>query len=331
MFVDSIKIKLSSGNGGAGVSSFRREKHVPLGGPDGGDGGKGGNVLVICDNNLHTLSHFKGKTHLKAENGKSGQPRNKTGKNGLDLTIKVPIGTQLIDANTGKIIYDFVTIGEQITLLKGGIGGLGNRHFKSAINQRPTYAQTGKSGETIDLKMELKLIADVGLVGYPNVGKSTLISVVSNAKPEIADYEFTTLTPKLGVVDVGDYSFVMADIPGIIDGASSGKGLGLEFLKHISRTKCILFMLDSFKDMKLKDQFLNLCKELQSYGMTDYKFAVVITRCDIAKDSLEQDINELNEILRNYCNLSFLTKISSITHEGIDGLKHKLSDMLFNN
>lgn len=329
MFVDSIKIRLSSGNGGAGASSFRREKHVPLGGPDGGDGGRGGDVVIICDNNLHTLAHFKGKTHLKADNGDGGLPRNKNGKKGANLEIKVPIGTQIINLENNEILHDFTTLGEQIVLLKGGLGGLGNRHFKSAVNQRPTYAQPGKKGESIEVRLELKLIADVGLVGYPNVGKSTLISIVSNAKPEIADYEFTTLTPKLGVVDINDYSFVMADIPGIIEGASEGKGLGFEFLKHISRSKCLLFMLDSFKQMSVKEQFINLYKELETYGLNDFKFAVAITRCDVAKENLDQEIELLNEYLKRYDNLVFVTKISSVTNDGIKELKLSLSKMLF--
>ena len=329
MFVDSIKVKLSSGNGGAGASSFRREKHVPLGGPDGGDGGTGGDIILVCDNNLHTLSHLKGKTHLKAQNGRPGEPRNKTGKKGESLEIKVPIGTLVINDLNNEVLHDFTKLGERITLLKGGIGGLGNRHFKSAINQRPTYAQPGKKGETLDAKLELKLIADIGLVGYPNVGKSTLISVISNAKPEIANYDFTTLTPKLGVVDVNDYSFVVADIPGIIEGASEGKGLGFEFLKHISRSKCLLFMLDSFREISLKDQFINLYNELDIYGLKNYKFAIAITRIDSAKDNINEDICKLQEYLKDNNDLSFILKISSVSNEGIKELKEKLATMLF--
>lgn len=329
MFVDSVKIRISSGNGGAGASSFRREKHVPLGGPDGGDGGRGGDVVFICDNNSHTLANYKGKNHLKADDGRPGEGRNKNGKKGENLVLKVPEGTQIIDDESGEVLIDLIRQGQEEILFKGGIGGLGNRHFKSSTNQRPTYAQPGKKGVSKMLRFELKLIADVGLVGYPNVGKSTLISVVSNARPEIADYEFTTLTPKLGVVDVGDYSFVMADIPGIIDGASEGKGLGFEFLKHISRSKCLLFMLDSFKPMSLLTQFKNLFSELTAYGFSDFKFAVAITRCDSAKDNLEEELKELNEFLNGYDNLSFVIKISSVANDNIDKLKEKLSKMLF--
>ncbi len=289
MFVDSVDIFITSGNGGAGCVSFRREKFVIQGGPDGGDGGRGGDIIFEVDNNAHTLANFRGKKHHKAHNGESGKPKRCAGKSGAHCIIKVPLGTQVIDFESGVILCDFdkdfsnATKGgnAQFVALKGGKGGLGNAHFKTATNQAPTYAQKGIAGQSRHIKLELKLIADVGLVGYPNVGKSTLISTLSNAKPEVANYEFTTLTPHLGVVEVGENpknfngldSFVMADIPGIIDGASAGKGLGLQFLRHIERTKFLLFVLDCTRaefegGLSVGAQFANLRRELESYSST---------------------------------------------------------------
>ena len=243
MFVDSVELTISSGKGGAGSISFWTEKFVAKGGPDGGDGGRGGSVYFKVDNNTDTLSGFRGRNHIKAENGRPGEGRKCYGRKGQDTIITVPPGTTVIDMETGEELLDLVNEGEVILFIEGGKGGLGNMHFKSSSNQRPTYAQPGLPGITKHVRLEMKLIADVGLVGYPNVGKSTLISTLSNARPEVANYEFTTLTPKLGVVHMGDYeSFMMADIPGIIEGASDGRGLGLEFLKHIERTKTLYFL-----------------------------------------------------------------------------------------
>ena len=243
--------------------SFRREKFVVKGGPDGGDGGKGGDVIVECDNNTHTLSHFKGRKLLKAKNGRPGEGRKKHGANGEDLVLKVPPGTIIKDAATGEVLLDMKE-GERKVLLEGGRGGLGNWHFRGPRNQTPRFAQPGEEGKELGIILELKLIADVGLVGFPNAGKSTLISTLSNAKPEIANYEFTTLTPKLGVVKVDEYrSFVMADIPGIIEGAHEGKGLGIEFLKHIERTGAILHLLDFYRLDKIFNDYENIRKELE--------------------------------------------------------------------
>jgi len=290
MFTDSVDLTISSGKGGAGCVAFRREKFVVQGGPNGGDGGRGGDVYFKCDNNTHTLSHFKGKQKLKAENGKPGLGSNMTGKSGQKFYVIVPPGTQVIDKETGDVLLDMLVDGEEKLFLKGGKGGLGNTHFKSSTNQRPTYAQPGEPGETIEVRLDLKLIADVGLVGFPNVGKSTLISTVSNARPEVANYEFTTLTPKLGQVSVGDYdSFVMADIPGIIEGASDGKGLGLKFLRHIERTQTLLFMIDLASYRDLKEQYEVLREELVKFSETlsGRSYAIALTRVDaVAPDDV---------------------------------------------
>ena len=294
MFSDHVKLTLISGKGGAGAVSFRREKFVIKGGPDGGDGGQGGDIVIKVDNNTHTLSHLRGKNVLKAQNGRDGEGRKRFGKKGASLTIKVPPGTQIIDDKSGEVLLDMVEEGSEVIFLKGGKGGLGNWHFRSSTNQRPTYAQPGLEGEKKDVRLELKLIADVGLVGFPNVGKSTLISRVSNATPEIANYEFTTLTPKLGVVNAGEYSsFVMADIPGIIEGASDGRGLGLEFLKHIERTKFLLFMLDVSNYRELKEQYKALKNELKTYSnkLSDNFFAIAFTKIDtLSKEEVNKKI-----------------------------------------
>lgn len=338
MFIDSVEILLQSGDGGKGAVSFRREKYVPLGGPDGGDGGRGGDVIIICDNNAHTLAHFKGKKKLCAANGANGDKRNRNGKSGENLEILVPQGTQIIDAQSKKLLLDMVKEGQRELLLKGGKGGLGNTHFKNASNQRPDYAQPGLKGQSLKARLELKLIADVGLVGFPNVGKSTLISVLSNARPEIADYEFTTLTPKLGFVEVDEYhSFVMADIPGIIKGASEGKGLGLAFLKHIERTSFLLFVLDSSRNMSLQEQFCTLQKELECFSLklAQRKFGIVLSKSDAStlSDELALKFTQESADLRNFLNQiqnpqSFVLEISSLQKKGLKELKFALQKEL---
>lgn len=295
MFIDNVELTVHSGKGGQGAVSFRREKFVPKGGPDGGDGGKGGDVYFLVDKNTHTLSHFKGKRVLKAQNGRPGEGKRKHGKNGEDLILRVPPGTQVYDAESGELLLDLVEDGQKVLFLEGGKGGKGNWHFKSASNQRPTYAQPGLPGKTRHIRLELKLIADVGLVGFPNVGKSTLIATISNARPEIANYEFTTLTPKLGVVRISEFeSFVVADIPGIIGGASEGKGLGLQFLKHIERTKSLLFMIDiaSFRDPL--SQFNTLKKELANFSdeLAKRHYAIALTKVDsVSVDEANEKID----------------------------------------
>ncbi len=357
MFIDSVDIKVSSGKGGAGCVAFRREKFVIKGGPNGGDGGKGGDIVFRCDKNTHTLSKFHKNMHIKAENGKPGMGNNMTGKSAPAKVIVVPPGTQIIDKETGEIVCDLTKDGEEFLYLKGGKGGLGNTHFKSATNQRPTYAQPGEPGQTKEIRLELKLIADVGLVGFPNVGKSTLISTVSNAKPEIANYEFTTLTPKLGKVQSGDFeSFVMADIPGIIGGASEGKGLGLDFLKHIERTNVLLFMIDLASYRDIKEQYDILREEVKSFSqkLYDSYFAIALTRADILpREELQKKVDDFikslglkpnnpnkygfdydmpsyvqDDFVLDKSKPYFTVPISSATHLNIEPLKFALNDLV---
>jgi len=361
MFTDSVELTVSSGKGGQGCVAFRREKFVLNGGPNGGDGGKGGDIWFKCDNNTHTLSHFQRKMHIKADNGKPGEGSNCTGKSGSKKVIIVPPGTQIIDMETGDVLFDMLQDGQEEKFLQGGKGGLGNTHFKSPTNQRPTYAQPGEKGESRAIKLDLKLIADIGLVGFPNVGKSTLISTVSNARPEIANYEFTTLTPKLGQVNIGDYeSFVMADIPGIIGGAHEGKGLGIKFLRHIERTKILLYMVDLGNYRELKEQIEVLKSEIASFSdiLAESKFAIALTRSDvIAPDELVTLVSDFITMLgleptKNNefgfdSDLPFfiqesadeelgfdktlpylIAPISSATHKNIDPLKHALFNLV---
>ena len=301
MFTDSVELTVSSGKGGQGCVAFRREKFVLNGGPNGGDGGKGGDVWFKCDNNTHTLSHFQRKMHIKADGGVPGEGSRMTGKSGAKKVIIVPPGTQIIDTETNEVLFDMLHDGQEEKFVEGGKGGLGNYHFRSPTNQRPTYAQPGEKGVTRSIKLDLKLIADIGLVGFPNVGKSTLISTVSNARPEIANYEFTTLTPKLGQVNIGDFeSFVMADIPGIIGGAHEGKGLGIKFLRHIERTKTLLYMVDLASYRDLKEQIETLKSEISSFSekLGDSRFAIALTRVDlVAPDEINNLINSFLELL----------------------------------
>ena len=296
MFIDSARFSVTSGKGGQGCAAFRREKFVIKGGPDGGDGGKGGDVYFLVDNNTDTLSSYKGRRFFKADNGKQGLGGCMNGKSGESLVLVVPPGTQVIDDETNEVLFDLLEVGKKVLFLEGGKGGLGNVHFKNSRNQRPTYFQPGLPGQARNVRLELKLIADVGLVGYPNVGKSTLISVTSNATPEIANYEFTTLTPKLGVVEVGNYnSFVMADIPGIIDGASEGRGLGLEFLKHIERTKTLLFVIDVANYRTMIDQYNVLKEEVAKFSqeLSKRNYAIALSKIDgYLGENLEEDIKK---------------------------------------
>jgi len=269
MFIDRVKIKVKAGNGGDGVTAFRREKFIPRGGPSGGDGGVGGDVWLESDEGVNTLLHLRYNPEHKAERGHHGEGSNRYGKDGVDVTIKVPVGTQVFNVETEELLFDFTEAGQKFMAAKGGKGGWGNSHFATSTNRAPRYHYTGRPGEERELQLELKLIADVALVGYPNAGKSTLISVISAAKPKIADYPFTTLEPNLGVVDLGDFNtFVVADIPGLIEGASEGAGLGDRFLRHIERTKLILHLVDvsSISGREPVDDYEIINRELANYN-----------------------------------------------------------------
>ncbi len=293
-FVDYVKIYCCSGNGGAGSAHLRREKFVPRGGPDGGDGGRGGHIILQGNAQLWTLLHLRYTKHLMAGHGGAGSRQRMTGADGKDVIIEVPLGTVAKNAETGEVIAEITTDGEQKILLHGGRGGLGNDHFKSATHQTPRFAQPGEPGIEQWHILELKILADVGLVGFPNAGKSTLLSVISAAKPEIADYPFTTLTPNLGVVSYrDDRSFVVADIPGIIEGASEGKGLGLRFLRHIERNAVLLFMVP-IDCNDIKKEFDILLHELEVYNpdLLDKPRVLAVTKCDLADDELIQGMKK---------------------------------------
>ena len=322
-FVDYVKIFCRSGNGGAGSAHLHREKFIPKGGPDGGDGGRGGHVILKGNRNLWTLLHLKYQKHILATPGEKGSSALKTGADGKDAFIEVPLGTVARNAETGEFLLEITQHDEMRILMKGGRGGLGNNHFKSAVNQTPRYAQPGEPGEEGWNILELKVLADVGLVGFPNAGKSTLLSVISAAKPKIADYPFTTLTPNLGIVSYQDaYSFIMADIPGIIEGANEGKGLGIRFLRHIERNSTLLFMIPA--DAKdINQEYDILVNELRLYNpeLLDKRRILAITKSDLLDHEL------MEEIRKDLPPLPYVF-ISSITGLGIRELKDKLWAML---
>ncbi|MCF8217455.1 MAG: GTPase ObgE [Bacteroidales bacterium] len=316
-FVDHVKIECRSGKGGAGSTHFYRGRSIPKGGPDGGDGGRGGHVILKANRNLWTLLHLRYSKHIFAENGKSGGSSRKHGAKGEDQIIEVPPGTVAKDADTGEVIGEVTEHQNEIVLLTGGRGGLGNDHFKSSTNQTPRYAQPGEPGQEQNIVLELKLLADVGLVGFPNAGKSTLLSVVSAAKPEIADYPFTTITPNLGMVAYRDNrSFVMADIPGIIEGAHLGKGIGLRFLRHIERNSVLLFMVPA--DVKsITSEYHILENELKKYNpeLLDKERILAISKSDLLDDELKTWIQA--ELPKG---MPFVF-ISSLANQGITELK----------
>jgi GTP-binding protein len=318
-FVDYIKIYCRSGNGGAGSVHFRREKYIEKGGPDGGDGGKGGDIIAVGNKNLWTLLHLRYTRHLRAEAGQRGGASRSTGADGADGIIEVPLGTVCKDFETGRVICEVIEDGEKHVLLKGGRGGQGNDHFKTATNQTPNYAQPGEPYKEQEILFELKILADVGLVGFPNAGKSTLLSVLSAAKPEIADYPFTTLVPNLGIVSYRDNrSFAMADIPGIIEGAHEGKGLGLRFLRHIERNAVLLFLVPASSD-DIRKEYEVLLNELRQYNpeLLDKERLLAISKSDMLDDELEEMISaELQDIPHTF--------ISSVAQKGLDVLKDKL-------
>jgi len=308
MFIDYAEIEVIAGNGGSGCISFRREKHISKGGPDGGDGGRGGDIVFKADSNLSSLLEFRYKKKIKAENGRPGSGALKTGRSGKTVIVRVPQGTIIKDLACGKTLADLNEDGKEIIIAKGGRGGHGNDHYKSPTNQAPRKAEDGRKGESFRLSLELKLLADVGLVGLPNAGKSTMLSVLSDARPKVADYPFTTLIPNLGIVGLRNFkSFVMADIPGIIKGASLGKGLGIQFLKHIQRTRLIIYLIDIFEG-KIDETFALLKSELADFDkeLTKRPYILVLNKIDlIAKD-------QLKEILKNrkdkYITFSGVTK-----------------------
>ena len=322
-FVDYVKIHVKSGNGGGGSTHFRREKYIPKGGPDGGDGGRGGHVILRGNKQLWTLLHLKFKKHIKAEHGSHGSSNLKTGSQGKDVYIDVPLGTIVRDDESEEVLFEITDDGEEKILQKGGRGGLGNNHFKSSTNQTPRHAQPGEEGSEGWKILELKILADVGLVGFPNAGKSTLLSVVSAAKPEIADYPFTTLRPNLGIVSYRDYrSFVMADIPGIIKGASEGKGLGYRFLRHIERNSVLLFMIPADCD-HIASEYEILKNELEAYNpeLMHKDSVLVISKSDMLDDELKQELDlELKEELEGVTYLY----ISSVAQTGLLELKDEI-------
>ncbi len=315
-FVDYVKIHCKSGNGGGGSAHFRREKYITQGGPDGGDGGRGGHIILRGNTQMWTLLHLKYNKHFKAEHGKHGAGALKTGGQGNDVFIDVPIGTIAKDHETGEVLFEISEDGQEEIIMPGGRGGLGNNNFKSSTNQTPRYAQPGEPGQEAWCILELKVLADVGLVGFPNAGKSTLLSVVSAAKPEIANYPFTTLRPNLGIVDYRDgRSFIMADIPGIIEGAHEGKGLGLRFLRHIERNSLLLFMVPADSD-DIKKEYEVLLNELKQYNseMLLKTRLLAITKSDMLDDELK------DEIKKDLPDVSYLF-ISSVAEQGLTELK----------
>lgn len=318
-FVDYIKIFCRSGNGGAGSAHLRREKFIPKGGPDGGDGGRGGHVIIRGNDQMWTLLHLRYQRHIFAGNGESGGKQQSTGSDGRDVVIEVPLGTVARVEDTGEIIFEITANGEEKILARGGRGGQGNVHFKSATNQTPRFAQPGEAGIENWYVLELKILADVGLVGFPNAGKSTLLSVVSAAKPKIADYPFTTLVPNLGIVGYRDNkSFVMADIPGIIEGAHEGKGLGIRFLRHIERNSILLFMVPA-DSMDIRAEYEILLNELRMYNpqLLDKKRVLAISKSDLLDEELMKETRkDLPDIPRVF--------ISSVTSLGIQTLKDML-------
>ena len=325
-FVDYVKLHVSSGKGGKGSMHLHREKFIEKGGPDGGDGGRGGHVIMRGNSNLWTLYNYKFKRHFRAEHGEHGSKSRSTGADGADVYMDVPLGTLVRDRETNEVIFEITEDGEERIIAKGGMGGRGNWHFKTPTNQTPRYAQPGTPGEEIDIILELKVLADVGLVGFPNAGKSTLLSVVSSAKPKIADYEFTTLKPNLGIVEYRDFkSFVMADIPGIIEGAAEGKGLGHYFLRHIERNSVLLFLIPADAN-DIRKQYDILLDELKRYNpeILDKERLIAISKSDMLDEELKAELKaELDVTLP----VDFMF-ISSVAQQGITELKDKLWKML---
>jgi len=321
MFVDYTKVELIAGKGGTGCVSFRREKYIPKGGPDGGNGGRGGNIVAMADNNLHTLQDIRYSKIYRAKSGSPGSSSMKTGKDGEDIFIRVPLGTVIRNIESGDVAGELIEDTDEIIICKGGIGGKGNVNYKSSTHQTPRYAQSGKEGESGQFEFELKILADVGLVGFPNAGKSTLLSVLSKAKPKIADYPFTTLEPHLGIVKTGEYqSFLMADIPGLIEGASKGKGLGHQFLRHIERNRLLLFLIDGNEPQPVLI-FEALKNELITYNKALMLKPVIVirTKGDTFDSVDEVEWKEIPE---------FFMEISAVTQKGLTKLVKEITHRL---
>jgi len=322
MFIDYAKIRVKAGQGGSGACSFRREKYVPKGGPNGGDGGRGGSIILEVDPHLHTLIDFKYKKHYTAEHGQHGLGKNQNGRDAADIIVRVPAGTVVKDAESEEILADLIKPGDKFIAARGGRGGRGNAHFATPTHQAPREWEVGESGEERKLILELKLLADVGLVGQPNAGKSTLLSKLSAARPKIADYPFTTLQPNLGIVRIGEYkSFVMADIPGLIEGAHQGKGLGTQFLRHIERTRIICYLIDPTAG-SVKGTYKILTSELKSYSeeLVKKPSLIVLTK----KDKWEEDYpSQLGKSFKYPCN-----EISALDGSGLEELKWRIWEQL---
>jgi GTPase len=329
MFIDEVKILVKAGNGGNGCMAFRREKFVPRGGPSGGDGGRGGDVVFVASPHHNTLLHFRYNPEHKAERGRHGEGSNRTGRDGHSIEVPVPVGTMVYNAETGELIHDFTQTGEHFVVAKGGRGGRGNQHFATAVHQAPTEHEDGKPGDELNLRLELKLLADVGLVGFPNAGKSTLISRISAAKPKIADYPFTTLEPNLGVVDFNGRTFVVADIPGLIEGAHEGHGLGIQFLRHVERTRLLVHLVDvsEFTGRDPLSDFDIIMHELANFSdeLIKKPMLVVASKIDVAQDPERVEAIEKRAA---EAGLPFL-KISSVTGEGIEQLKARMAEAVF--
>ncbi len=328
MFIDEVRIRVKAGDGGNGCLAFRREKYVPRGGPSGGDGGRGGDVVFVASEHHNTLLHFRFNPEHTAQRGRHGEGSNKTGRDGASIEVPVPVGTMVYDDETGELLHDFTRAGEHFVIAHGGRGGRGNQHFATPTHQAPTEHEPGHPGEEKRLRLELKLLADVGLVGFPNAGKSTLISRISAARPKIADYPFTTLEPNLGVVSVGDETFVVADIPGLIEGAHLGHGLGVQFLKHIERTRLLVHLVDvsetSGRDPV--DDFRIVMEELESFSpqLVRKPMFLVASKVDVAQNRARvAGLRRLAKVKH----LPFF-EVSSVTGEGLEELKYKMAQFL---
>lgn len=328
MFIDIAKISVKAGKGGNGSVAFRREKYIPMGGPDGGDGGDGGSIILEADEGLRTLMDFRYKRHYQAENGEDGRGKKQYGSDGKDLVLRVPTGTLIKDEETNIILADLKTHGQQFVVARGGRGGKGNTKFKNSIRRTPRFAEPGTKGDEREIILELKLLADVGLVGFPNVGKSTILATITSAKPKIANYHFTTLKPNLGVVSIGEgHSYVLADIPGLIEGASEGAGLGLEFLRHVERTRLLLHVIDASgqEDRDPVEDFYKINEELKQYSdkLTDKSQIIVLNKIDLpeAQENLER-------IKKEFSDKYEIIEVSAATGDGLDLLKKRAYEKL---